>query len=167
MGFDALMARAALLLANTSQEHPLHLLHPLHPSRPSRPSQPSQEHALNLLLDSPGLLKARVQASDCDGAKGKKGGGSSASNPAAGVTPGNSEADVTLEPDAFEKRAFQELDADGDGFVTVEELHRSGLLPAGTDVAALITEADVDGDGRVDIHEYVRMMRRCLHVTGM
>ena len=58
--------------------------------------------------------------------------------------------------------AFRVFDADGDGYVTAEELRqvmeRLGESLTNDEVKAMILAADMDGDGRVDFGEFVKLM---------
>lgn len=58
------------------------------------------------------------------------------------------------------KRAFNELDEDGDGKITVEELQKAltalngGTVPPLSLVREMIAELDTDGNGTVDFEEF-------------
>mmetsp|Transcript_11680 Transcript_11680/g.20735 ORF Transcript_11680/g.20735 Transcript_11680/m.20735 type:complete len:520 (+) Transcript_11680:218-1777(+) len=58
------------------------------------------------------------------------------------------------------RKSFEELDKDGDGFITPEDLVK--VMPRGGSIELareMVEEVDHDGDGRVDYNEFTRMMQ--------
>ncbi|MBE8478454.1 EF-hand domain-containing protein [Streptomyces justiciae] len=63
---------------------------------------------------------------------------------------------------ASKRRDFDEIDTDGDGFVTAVELAASlQVNPKVSDdnIAAVVEIADEDGDRRIDFDEYAALVR--------
>ncbi|GFZ18109.1 calcium-dependent protein kinase 34 [Actinidia rufa] len=59
--------------------------------------------------------------------------------------------------------AFQYLDKDHSGYITIEELQqalREFGMNDGRDIEEIISEVDADNDGRIDYDEFVAMMRK-------
>lgn len=54
---------------------------------------------------------------------------------------------------------FAELDRDGDGSLSLPELHQA-LNSAAPQLSALLAAMDLDGDGRVDLAEFTELIRR-------
>jgi calcium-binding protein CML len=82
------------------------------------------------------------------------------------ITSSGAEAPVAAEEDEEDMReAFRVFDANGDGYITVEELgavlSSLGLKQGRTaeECRRMIGQVDRDGDGRVDFHEFRQMMR--------
>ncbi|GJN27193.1 hypothetical protein PR202_gb15190 [Eleusine coracana subsp. coracana] len=75
------------------------------------------------------------------------------------------EEDNEEEEDEDMREAFRVFDANGDGYITVEELGAVlaslGLKQGRTaeECRRMIGRVDRDGDGRVDFHEFSQMMR--------
>lgn len=71
-----------------------------------------------------------------------------------------SASDVTGEDDL--RLAFNDLDRDGDGQLSVSELKRAmralGDRHADQDIDDLVHRADTDGDGKVNFEEFVTLM---------
>lgn len=73
--------------------------------------------------------------------------------------------DEGVEEDEDMREAFRVFDANGDGYITVEELGAVlaslGLKQGRTaeECRRMIGQVDRDGDGRVDFHEFLQMMR--------
>ncbi|KAM3387853.1 hypothetical protein ACQJBY_010592 [Aegilops geniculata] len=75
------------------------------------------------------------------------------------------EAAAEEEEDEDMREAFRVFDANGDGFITVDEL--SAVLASlglkqgrsAEECRRMIGQVDRDGDGRVDFHEFRQMMR--------
>ncbi|EAZ31201.1 hypothetical protein OsJ_15300 [Oryza sativa Japonica Group] len=69
------------------------------------------------------------------------------------------------EEDGDMREAFRVFDANGDGYITVDELGAVlaslGLKQGRTaeECRRMIGQVDRDGDGRVDFHEFLQMMR--------
>jgi len=58
------------------------------------------------------------------------------------------------------RKSFEELDKDGDGFITAEDLVK--VMPRGSSIELardMVNEVDKNGDGRVDYHEFQQMMQ--------
>ncbi|KAL6903614.1 hypothetical protein ACP4OV_004427 [Aristida adscensionis] len=78
---------------------------------------------------------------------------------------GAEEGDDGGDADEDMREAFRVFDANGDGYITVEELGAVlaslGLKQGRTaeECRRMIGRVDRDGDGRVDFHEFVQMMR--------
>lgn len=65
-----------------------------------------------------------------------------------------------LEREELLQTAFKELDRDGSGTITVEELaHALKKFNVFDDAASLLATADSNGDGVIDYREFVHMMR--------
>ncbi|XP_065832651.1 calmodulin-2 [Oscarella lobularis] len=62
------------------------------------------------------------------------------------------------------KAAFKEFDADGNGFITAEELRKvmakMGDKLSKAEVEQMVKDADDSGDGKVDFFEFARMMTK-------
>ena len=69
------------------------------------------------------------------------------------------------------KKAFALYDKDGDGTITINELGavmRSwGQNPTEDELQHMINQVDADGDGRVDFPEFLKLMGRTVHSTGL
>lgn len=78
---------------------------------------------------------------------------------------GPAAAAAAEEDDEDMREAFRVFDANGDGYITVEELgavlSSLGLKQGRTaeECRRMIGQVDRDGDGRVDFHEFRQMMR--------
>ncbi|MFF8845876.1 EF-hand domain-containing protein [Streptomyces sp. NPDC015127] len=63
---------------------------------------------------------------------------------------------------AEHRRQFEEIDTDGDGYITAAELKESlqgnGKVSA-ENVAVIVEMADTDGDRRIDLDEYAKFVR--------
>jgi len=61
------------------------------------------------------------------------------------------------------RAAFDNIDADGDGFITAAEFKASLQTPDGkvsdANAAAVVKMADEDGDKRIDFDEYAKFVR--------
>jgi len=59
---------------------------------------------------------------------------------------------------------FELVDGDGDGLVSVEELHRLmhvlGQEVTEEKAAAILAELDIDGDGRVSLEEFAAFLEQ-------
>ncbi|KAL6763509.1 kinase-like domain-containing protein [Haematococcus lacustris] len=58
------------------------------------------------------------------------------------------------------RKSFEELDKDGDGFITAEDLVK--VMPRGSSIELareMVEEVDRNGDGRVDYNEFQQMMQ--------
>jgi Ca2+-binding EF-hand superfamily protein len=65
-------------------------------------------------------------------------------------------------PTAEQISQFQEIDADGDGYITARELKESlqqtdGITPEQAE--AIVRWADENGDRRIDLKEYAKLSR--------
>jgi calcium-binding protein CML len=78
---------------------------------------------------------------------------------------GADEAPAAEEDEEDMREAFRVFDANGDGYITVDELSvvlsSLGLKQGRTaeECRRMIGQVDRDGDGRVDFHEFRQMMR--------
>ncbi|XP_047069443.1 probable calcium-binding protein CML22 [Lolium rigidum] len=78
---------------------------------------------------------------------------------------GSEEAPAAEEDEEDMREAFRVFDANGDGYITVDELSvvlsSLGLKQGRTaeECRRMIGQVDRDGDGRVDFHEFRQMMR--------
>ena len=73
-------------------------------------------------------------------------------------------SDLAEEKKAEYIEIFNEIDADGSGKITQEELSRAmraiGQDPTDDDVMEMIREFDDDGDNQIDLHEFMQLMAR-------
>lgn len=53
---------------------------------------------------------------------------------------------------------FKQLDHDGDGLLSQEELRKSGCKFSAKEIEALFAVGDVNGDGEIDINEFINVM---------
>ncbi|WKY17325.1 hypothetical protein Q1695_001713 [Nippostrongylus brasiliensis] len=62
------------------------------------------------------------------------------------------------------KAVFEELDVDGDGYITRSELRtafqRMGHSLSDQDIKAIYKHVDVNNDGKINFHEFCQMMTR-------
>ena len=67
------------------------------------------------------------------------------------------------EDDQQLRKAFQQYDKDGNGYITAKELREVmegvGEQLSSKEVQKMINAADSDGDGRIDYTEFVKMMK--------
>ena len=58
------------------------------------------------------------------------------------------------------RKSFEELDKDGDGFISPEDLVK--VMPRGSSIELareMVKEVDKDNDGKVNYHEFRQMMQ--------
>ena len=53
---------------------------------------------------------------------------------------------------------FKQLDNDGDGLLSQEELRKSGCKFSAKEIEALFAVGDINGDGEIDINEFINVM---------
>jgi calmodulin len=68
-----------------------------------------------------------------------------------------------MSTDDKKKQDFDEIDADGDGYITASELLTASVKEnpkiSDDDIFTIITMADDDGDKKISYEEYVRFAR--------
>mmetsp|Transcript_44500 Transcript_44500/g.113704 ORF Transcript_44500/g.113704 Transcript_44500/m.113704 type:complete len:94 (+) Transcript_44500:559-840(+) len=75
--------------------------------------------------------------------------------------PGDSKAttwDHVLKSEQVKQLTFNQLDKNGDGFITSDEL-KTELSGSSIDVNRMIKQADKNGDGKVDYAEFCELFR--------
>ncbi|KAI8472705.1 MAG: hypothetical protein J3K34DRAFT_413363 [Monoraphidium minutum] len=65
--------------------------------------------------------------------------------------------DNVLKSEEFQRRSFDTIDADHDGFIDQEELQHA--VGPGPDAARMVAEADKKGRGKISRHDYDQVMR--------
>jgi len=53
---------------------------------------------------------------------------------------------------------FKQMDGDGDGLLSQEELRKSWTRFSPAEIEALFAIADINGDGEIDVHEFINVM---------
>jgi len=53
---------------------------------------------------------------------------------------------------------FKQIDGDGDGLLSQEEIRRSGTKFSAAEIEAIFAIADINGDGEIDVHEFINVM---------